>query len=96
MSFLKKILLWGTLAALLYILLSYHFIFFGKEVKLLRKSKYTLEYTFYNTTGKSNRSILENDDLRNDGIADLLVEMGVMSEEERERIMSKFEEEAYY
>lgn len=93
MTFRKKILVWGSLAVILYFLLSYHFIFFGiSAVKPLKKSKLTLEYTFFNAKGKTNKTIMAIDDLRNDGIADLLVEMGMMSEEEKESLMALYEE----
>ena len=93
MILLKKILIWGSLAAVLYVLLSYHFIFFGKTPSLLRKSELTLNYTFFNAAGKTNRQILSVEELREDGIADLLVEKGRISKEERDRIMGQYYEE---
>ncbi len=91
MVLLKRILIWGSLGALLYILLSYHFIFFGKIPSLLRKSELTLNYTFYSAAGKTNQQILSVDELREDGIADLMVERGLLSEEEREKIMEQYQ-----
>lgn len=94
MSFLKKTLICGAIAAILYVLLSYHFIFFGwTSVETLKKSKLTLEYTVYSAVGKGNALILSRKELREDGIADLLVEIGRMSEKERDRLMKRYEEE---
>ncbi|MFZ0450499.1 MAG: hypothetical protein WAL98_14775 [Desulfatiglandaceae bacterium] len=91
MSFLKKILTWGSLAAILYVLLSYHFIFVGKDVKLLKKSQLTLNYTFYSIPGKTNRKIISIDALRKDGIADLLVEIGRISPEQRDMFLDQYQ-----
>lgn len=90
MTFRKKIMIWGTLAAVLYVLLSYHFIFFGRTVKVLKKSDRTLECTFFSVHGKTNSSIVAVDSLRKDGIADLMVEMGRMKEEEKEMLMARY------
>ncbi|MEE9610573.1 MAG: hypothetical protein V3W19_04935 [Desulfatiglandales bacterium] len=89
MNFGKKIFLWVLIVAIFYFLLGYHYIFFGNSVKLLKKSGFTLNYTFFSAQGKSNESILAIDELREDGIGDLLVEMGKMSEEEKERLEAK-------
>ena len=97
MRFFKNLLIWGILAGILYILLSNHFIFFGIKPKILKKSELTLNYTFYSAKGKTNRHILAIDELRRDGIADLLMEMGLMSETEYDRLMTLYggEEEEY-
>ena len=91
MRFRKKIIIWAILGTVLYFLLSYHFIVIGNTVKLLKKSSLTLEYTLFNAKGKTNESILSVYELREDGIGDLLVEMGRLSEEEKERLIAKFE-----
>jgi len=92
MPFWKKILLWGGLALCLYIALSYHFIFFGwSNIKILKKSELTLSYTFFSAQGKTNKVILAIDPLREDGIADILVEVGRMSEERKEAILDLYE-----
>jgi len=92
MILLKRILIWGSLGALFYILMSYHFIFFGKTPSLLRKSELTLNYTFFSAAGKTNHQILSVDSLREDGTAELMVEKGLMSEEERDKIMEQYHE----
>jgi len=93
MKFVKKILIFAILGGGLYFLLSYHFILIDNKVKLLEKSSLTLNYTIFSTKAKSNASILSIDVLREDGIGDLLVEMGRMSEEELELLMIKYREE---
>lgn len=92
-NLLKKILIWAVLGGVLYFFLSFHLIFIDSTIKLLRKSRLTLEITFFNAGGKTNATILSNDDLREDGIGDLLVEMGKMSQEGYERLLRKYEEE---
>ncbi|MCP4669106.1 MAG: hypothetical protein GY849_22445 [Deltaproteobacteria bacterium] len=92
MYFLKRVLLWSGIAAILYILMGYHFVFFGgTRVRMLKKSHFTLEYTFFSVHGKSNATILAIDELREDGIADLLVDMGKMGERQREELMARYE-----
>lgn len=91
MYFLKRIAIWGSLAGILYILLSYHFVVINSSVKMLKKSKLTLNYTFYNTKGRSNEAILAVGELRKDGVADLLIDAGKMSEKDEERIMKMYE-----
>lgn len=87
MAFLKRVLFWGVLAGILYFFLSFHVIFIGKSFKLLKKSELSLNYTFFSANGKSNKAILRVDVLREDGIADILVETGLMSEQERELLL---------
>jgi hypothetical protein len=92
MYFFKRVLLWGGIVAILYVLLGYHFIFFGgTKVRMLKKSNFSLENTFYSVDGKSNASILGVEQLREDGIADLLVDMGKMSEREKNRLMARYD-----
>lgn len=94
---LKKYLIWAVLAGILYGLLSYHFILVGKSVKVLEKSELTLNYTFYSTNGKRNSTIMSIDDLREDGIGEILVDSGLMSQEEYDMYMNKYtyQEEDY-
>ena len=92
----KKLAIWIVIGAVLYFLLSYHFIFIDNTVKLLKKSSLTLNYTIFSIKKKSNKSILSIDVLREDGIGDLLVEMGRMSEEEMEMLVAEIEEEEQY
>ena len=83
----KKLLLLVVLGAIFCFLLSYHVILTNRHTRLLKKSTLTLEYTFFSTKGKSNKTILAIDALREDGIGDLLKKEGLMSEEEEALIL---------
>ncbi len=91
--FLKKLIFWGGLAALLYFLMGYHYIILdGWKLRLLKKSEFTLEQTIFSTHAKSNEKILEIDSLRRNGIAEILVEEGFMSESEANEILSRYDD----
>jgi hypothetical protein len=83
----KKTVLLLIAGTLFYLLLSYHIIIVKGSPKLLKKSTLTLEYTFFSTEGKTNKTILAIDPLRKDGIGGLLIKEGLMSEEEEAEIL---------
>ena len=87
---LRKLVIWAVILACGYFILSHHFIFIGTDLRLLRKSHLTLEYTIFSTQGKSIESIMNVDDLRNDGIGELLVEKGKITEQQLEAILEKY------
>lgn len=87
---LKKLVIWAVIVACGYFVLSHHFIFIGNDMQLLKKSRLTLEYTFFSTQGKSIESIMNVDDLRNDGIGRLLVQKGKITEDQLETILDKY------
>ena len=95
-SRLKQYLLIGAVGAALYFLMSTHIIFYGSEanfvrnIYLLKKPKLTLHYTFVSLNQLSPESIMKIKPLREDGIGELLVEIGVMSAAERSRLESKY------
>jgi hypothetical protein len=92
MPFLKKILIVGILAGILYMLLGYHYIFFGLQwPKMLKKSELTLKYTVFSTKGKSPEAILSIPELWNDGIGDILLNEGMITQEEYEKYKLKME-----
>jgi hypothetical protein len=96
MSKKKKVTLFIIAAAVLYFLLSYHIIIIGRDItdiRLLKKPTFTLEYTIFSIKGKSNKAILAIDILRENGIGDLLIEEGLMSEEEEARILQTLSRE---
>jgi len=86
---LKKIVTWAVIIGCGYSILSNHFIFIGSDLRLLKKSHLTLEYTFFSTQGKSIESIMNVDDLRKDGIGELLVEKGKITQDQLEEILQK-------
>jgi hypothetical protein len=87
---LKKIVIWLVIIVCGYFVLSTHFIFIGSELRLLKKSHLTLEYTVFSTQGKSIESIMNVDDLRNDGIGNLLVEKGKITDDQLDAILEKY------
>ncbi|RJR22187.1 MAG: hypothetical protein C4582_06950 [Desulfobacteraceae bacterium] len=86
----KKILFLAVAAACIYGLLFYHVIFVGNTISFLAKSSPSLNYTFFSTHGKSARTIVSIKELRQAGIADLLVQLGKMTEDEKEILLDEF------
>ncbi len=83
---IKQLILLVILVSLGYFLLSNHIIYFDSGIKLLKKSKPTSAYTFVSIENKKVEDILKIENLRNDGIGDLLVEIGKLNNEEKERL----------
>ena len=81
---LKKIILFGIIGAIIYMLLSYHFIIVRNNVRLLKKTSYNMDDIIYSTKGKKVETILDNDVLYKAGIGELLVKEGLMSKEKLE------------
>jgi len=94
MHFLKKIITIAIIAGVLYLLLGYHYIIVGKTIKMLKKSELTLKYTFFSTKSKSIDSILTVQELWDDGIGELLLEEGEITEEELAKYETKMEGES--
>jgi hypothetical protein len=88
---LKQYALLATAAALLWFVLDNHFVFNGKEVHLLKKSSLNLHDTFVSLDNKRPASVMQNDRLREAGIGELMVEIGLLSEEEHSRLESKLD-----
>jgi hypothetical protein len=92
LSRLKHYLFIGVALAILYGLLSYHFVFFSfTSFDMLKKDPLTLRYTFYNMAEKSPETVLKIDALRHDGIGDLMVARGLLSEERLDQILRKID-----
>lgn len=94
MTLKKKAFLFIIAGALLYFFLSYHIIVIEgdpRDARLLKKSSLTLQYTFFDTRGKSNKSMLSIDILREDGIGKILIEEGLMTEQEERLILQDLE-----
>ena len=87
---LKKLIIWAIIGVCGYFVLSTHFIFIGKDLRVLKKSRLTLEYTIFSTQGKSVESIMSVEDLRKDGIGRLLVEAGKITEDQLDVIIEKY------
>ena len=95
-SRVKQYLLIGAVGAALYFLMSTHIIFYGEEanfvknIYLLKKPKLNLHYTFVSLNQQSPETIMKIKPLREDGIGELLVDLGMMSAAERSRQESKY------
>jgi hypothetical protein len=92
MNRLKKFAIWVIAGLAFYFVLSHHFILIGNGIKILRKSRLTLDYTIFSAKGKKIESIIAVDELRKDGIGELLVEAGLISEDELVLLLEKYEE----
>lgn len=96
MAFLKKILVFGAIVAVLYMLLGYHYIIIDNSVSMLKKSELTLKYTIYSTKGKRPEVVLKIPELWEDGIGELLVKKKKISREKLELYKERMEKEEYY
>ncbi len=87
---LKQYLLIAAAAALLWFVLDNHFIINGHRVHLLKKSTLDLHDTFVSLDHKRPESVLRNERLREAGIGDLLVGLGILTEDKKSQLESKF------
>ncbi len=91
---ITKTVIWIGIGGLLYFIAGNHFIYFGGlNIKLLKKKQLTFSHTFFSTSLKTNKAILSDDVLREAGIGDLLVEMGLISKKKKEILESRFEKQ---
>jgi hypothetical protein len=88
---LKQYALIAAAAALLWFVLDNHFIIDGKDIHLLKKSSLNLHDTFVSLDNKRPASVMRNDRLRDAGIGELMVEIGILSEAEHSRLESKLD-----
>lgn len=98
-SRIKQYLLIAAGIAVVYFFLSNHIIFdpnaddwLDLDIYLLKKDSLHLHYTFYSLSNKRAETIMKVDYLREDGIGELLVDIGMLTEEERSRLESKYDE----
>ena len=68
----------------------YHIIILNRDFYLLKKPYLTFEYTFYNITNREPKDVMRVDMLREDGIGDLLVELGLLTEMQAARLEQKY------
>ena len=87
---LKQYALVAAAAALLWFVLDNHFIIQGHNVHLLKKTTLDLHDTFVSLDNKRPESIIQNDRLREAGIGDLLVELGIITFDEKSRWENKY------
>ena len=87
---LKQYLLIVLAAAALYFVLDNHFIMKKHHVYLLPKSTLNLHDTFISLDNKRPATVLENEELRDAGIGDLMVELKMLTEEKKNQLESKY------
>jgi hypothetical protein len=90
---IKKYLLIGLAITVFYFILSNHYIVDGRDVYLLKKTSLHLHETFVSISNERPETILKNDVLREAGIGDLFVELEMMTEEEKNLLVSKYDAE---
>ena len=88
---LKQYALIAAAAALLWFVMDNHFIIDKHRVRLLKKSTLDFHDTFVSLDNKRPESIIQNDRLREAGIGDLMVELGIITEDERSQWVSKYD-----
>ena len=87
---LKQYLLIALAAVAVYFILDNHFVFKANRVYLLQKTTLNLHDTFVSLDNKRPETIMENEDLRDAGIGDLMVELEMLTEERKQQLESKF------
>jgi hypothetical protein len=83
---LKQYFFIGMAIAVVYFLLNQHIIMHGKNFFLLEKEEMTLEYTFFSIQDKKASSIMQITPLRRAGIGNILVELQIITDEERYKL----------
>ena len=87
---LKQYLLIALVAAALYFVLDNHFIIKTHRIYLLQKSALNLHDTFISLDNKRPATVLENEELRDADIVDLMVELGMLTEEKKNQLEAKY------
>ncbi len=90
---IKQYLIYALVIAVGYFLMSYHIIYFGRSFTLLKKSQLTLNYTFYSLDHKSPEKVMDVDDLRRDGIGQVLLKLGLVDEEKLQELEESYEDQ---
>ena len=86
----------GAAGGAVWMLLSYHVIFYGQEasviqnVYFLKKAKPNLNHTFFSLHQKKPEAVMKIKDLRQVGIGELMVRLGMITEAERTRLESQY------
>lgn len=91
---IKKYMLYGVIVLAVYLLLAYHFIYVeGRDIRFLKKEQLNLRYTFFSIQSKLPDTIMKIDDLRWAGIGDVLVDIGMITQEEKLELEHRFDYE---
>jgi hypothetical protein len=87
---IKQYILIAVAAVALYFIMNNHFIFDGPQVHLLKKNSLHLHYTFFSVRAKNPENIMKIDYLREAGIGDLLVELDIINEEQKNQLENRY------
>jgi len=85
---IKNLIMMGIAGYALYYMLTHHFIYIDKSITILPKSEITLNHTLFSPGDRKEilykgiDSILENEDLREAGIGELMVEKNLITTDE--------------
>ncbi len=92
---IKQYVFFALIIGAVYFCLSRHIIFHGKDFYFLEKQDLTLEYTFFSIQEKPAEKILKIEPLRKAGIGEILVDLGIVTDEKRWELEQYFEFESY-
>lgn len=84
-----QVIILAVVGGIIYVLLSHHFFFHGTKFTYYQKSDLTFTNTFISvepTEFRTPRKLLQDDALREAGVAEALVELEVLSQEEVDRM----------
>jgi hypothetical protein len=94
---IKQLVVLGVVGYAIYFLLANHIIFFGRDFAILKKSELTFNHTFYQPGDKKEikykglENILRNEDLREAGLGELLVDRGLITEEQLDEALDQID-----
>ena len=90
---IKQYLLIGLAATVFYFILDNHYIVDGRDIYLLKKTSLHLHETFVSISNERPETVLRNNILREAGIGDLFVDLELMSEEEKNLLVNRYDAE---
>jgi hypothetical protein len=89
---IKGYIIIAAVAGLVYFILSSHFIFYGPtNIRILKKDRLELHYTFFSLKNKLPDQIMRNDAMRRKGIGEIMVEFGICNRATMEKLQEKYE-----
>ena len=88
---IRNLLLIGLMLGSIYFLASRHIVMYETDFDIIKKQELTFEYTFVNLTNRRVEDIMRIDVLREAGIGDVMVDMGLISEAGKEELETWYE-----